>query len=204
VAGANNKPRSPRRWALPQPIIDVSPPKRSDICVVSLLSTNSREEQASAPSNHPSDLHNASSLSHELNSALSTNLIETSGGATKALSVDARTFQPRPKLNVNAPVFDPFGNIVNHDSPQSTHELHKWKDILINDGILIDNEPKIPHEAIGLTVDTSAGWSAEEKINPSKYIPTTPYHFCPKSPYNQMELNVSPASDGYSQAILVR
>jgi hypothetical protein len=78
---------------------------------------NSREEQASAPFEYQSDLHNAISTSHGLNLALSTNLIEMSGGATKTLSVDAKMFQPHPKLNVHAPAYDPFGNIVDHDSP---------------------------------------------------------------------------------------
>jgi hypothetical protein len=60
----------------------ISPKEKYNVCVGFLLSTNSQEEQVSAPSDHPSDLHNASSLSHELNLALSTNLIERSGSAT--------------------------------------------------------------------------------------------------------------------------
>jgi hypothetical protein len=49
-------------------------------------------------------------------------------------------FQPHPKLNVHAPAYDPFGNIVDHDSPWLTHEPHKWKEVLINDSILINKE----------------------------------------------------------------
>jgi hypothetical protein len=75
------------------------------VCVGSLLSTNSREEQANAPIKSQSD-HDANSASHELD-ALNTKPIETSGDVTKALSIDAKTFQPLPKLNVHALAYDP-------------------------------------------------------------------------------------------------
>jgi hypothetical protein len=174
-------------------------PQRAVMCVGYLQSTNSREEQVTAPSEYQSDLHNAISTSHGLNLALSTNLIETSGDATKTLSVDAKAFQPRLKLNVHTPAYDPFGNIVDHDSPRLTHEPHKWKEVLINDGILINEELETTNEAIDSTVDTSTGWSAEAEVNPPKHTPTTQCQYL-FSPYNQWESYELPVLDGYSHA----
>lgn len=158
AAQAASRPKYPRTWALPPPIINATTTPKSSI---SLLSADPREEKASAP---------------------------------KALSVDAKPFQPRPSLNVHAPSYDPFGNIVQIQSPPSAHELRKWEEVLINDGLIDSNTPR--NESKGLTVDTSVGSPID--ADPPKYTPTTPPP-CFYSLFNQWEpySYVSPTYSDY-------
>jgi hypothetical protein len=42
-------------------------------------------------------------------------------------------------LNADAPIYDPFGNIVECESPISAQDLDAWREILTVDGILNNN-----------------------------------------------------------------
>jgi hypothetical protein len=100
-----------------------------------------------------------------------------------------------PKLNVNAPSYDPFGNTVECDSPRSPQNLDAWREIMKRDGIL-EYETESTHKVKGLTVDTSQGWTSEAQSYPTKYTPTTPcpYFYLP----NNLRFNhESPAYSGY-------
>jgi hypothetical protein len=165
------------------------------VCVDSLLSVSSREEQANASPKNIFD-HDAKSLSHGFE-ALNTDLTETSFDVSKSpLSVDAKVFHPSPKLNVYAPVYDPFGNTVECGSPQSNSNLDAWREILKKDGILED-KTESAHKVKGLTVDTSLGWTSEAQSHPTKYTPTTP---CPyfHLPHNLRFDHESPTYSGYN------
>jgi hypothetical protein len=99
-------------------------------------------------------------------SLLSTNPREEQANAPKALSVDAKPFQPRPTLNVHMPNYDPFGKIADFDSSQSTHEFYKWKETLINNSLICNEELlETSYGVAGLTDDTSVGWPAEEEVS---------------------------------------
>jgi hypothetical protein len=125
-----NKQKSPKRWTTPIPIIGASNLASNHVCVDSPLSTSSREEQTNTNTNIHDD-HNASSVAHTPK-ALSVESIETDLKATKSpLSADANVFQPSSKLNVFAPIYDPFGNIAYCESPQSVQSLSYWKNVLI-------------------------------------------------------------------------
>jgi hypothetical protein len=167
------------------------------VCTGSFISTNPREEQASAPTDNLTE-HNAEDKPH-VSEALNIKLIETSDDVTaKPPSADAKVFHPLPRLNVNAPIFDPFGNTVYHESPNHVYDLSKWKNILIEDG-LIDNVTKPTHNEKGLTVDTSAAWTAEETYDHEKYTPTTPNPYF-HSPIYQPPNHESPMHNGYDYA----
>jgi hypothetical protein len=91
---AENKHKSPtpRTWQRLS-ITDVPINESNHVCVGSLLSVSSREEQANASPKNTYD-RNAESLSHGLE-ALNTDLTETSFVVPKStLSVDAKIFRP--------------------------------------------------------------------------------------------------------------
>jgi hypothetical protein len=168
------------------------------VCVDSPLSTSSREEQTNTNTNIHYD-HNASSVAHTPK-ALSVESIETDLKATKSpLSADANVFQPSSKLNVFAPIYDPFGNIAYCKSPQSVQSLSYWKNVLISDGIVntSDTISEPSRNNKGLTVDTSTNFFVDPVYYPSKYTPTTP---CPyfHSPNSQQSSYVSPTCNGYN------
>jgi hypothetical protein len=162
----------------------------------SLLSANSREEQVSALPDTIRD-HKAESLSRGLK-ALNIGLIEMSFSVTTSpLSADAKIFQPFSTLNANAPIYDPFGNVVECESPTSIRDLDAWREILIVDGILSNNFEGT-RETNGLTIDTSEDWTSESTYRPPKYTPTAPVPACFYSPFHYHE---SPAYDGYNRAL---
>jgi hypothetical protein len=163
-----NEQKQPTPWGSPTTTIVAPLDKSNQVRVDSLLSANSREEHASTFPNTIHD-HKAENLSHGLK-ALNIELIETSLSVTTSpLSADAKKIQPFSTLNADAQIYDPFGNIVECESPITTRDLDAWREILNVDGILNNNFDGT-HKTNGLTVDTSEDWTTESTYHPSNTV----------------------------------